>query len=766
MINPQKAVEWYRNKYGESKYSDGEIYQYLQRKYPQYEYPDDNPYVTKQELETPEYEEQNPALWEKILTANFADNFAEDSEWWANAYNKSMAGTIYEIIHGEKKYDVDPTQGWWNEVGQFFVGMASPVDVLGFFGSGAIGSLAGKSLAKNTLRKWAVNSSKELVKKNAAKKGVNSKFLNLLANEAGLETGLSLGMLGATHGTLLEAAKQSSEIEQGLREGFDPWKMTWEGAKHGASNIGTGYAAGYLTKGLMAPKYAKARAAKNPSQQQTITKLTMNPVGQVAAEASVFTTGQVAQQLAMGEPVDTDSFMSGLFMNLGIVGGMRASTKILRRGQSDLTRFTAAKKKFYNDIYGEYNAQKKALKIVEETYTKNGETPPKEIIEKLANLEVEKELSDVVLKEFGTTLKNVNDRMKSLNNKAPEKWTAEERAFVMKNNKIQMNLLYEVYKQMSANKEIAYEAYAKDFGTTKEKLTANDKLIIDKMIENKLAAVEKGDRVLNGLSTGDKNAIKEMNELMGESYDYKITEKNNKFELSVETPNEEKILIGTFDSKKEASNQSAAIKNIIKDKLEGQEVAPEAPSKVTTKVVKETPGEIAPVSEKPVIPIYSQYAKVGDVSKKPVNLRDNKKSTNQVDSEILSEIKDIKKMSTEQRALQDVSETIPMSKVAYEKKIKETNSIFTKKPAGLKPEEIIAQNALLTNKRTSIVKEKRLEDMSQLDRVVVTDYAKKIAREDKSICTSLNMVTELLVKSKKEGKDISTNDIVDIAKFF
>ena len=766
MINPQKAVEWYKNKYGNTNYSDADIYSIVQRKFPQYEYPDDNPYVTKREPETPDYEEQNPGLWEKLLTANFADNFAEDSEWWANAYNKSMAGTVYEIIHGEKKYDVDPTQGWWNEVGQFFVGMASPIDVLGFFGSGAVGSLAGKSLAKNTLRKWAVNSSKELIKKKGALRNVSSKFSNLLANEAGLETGLSLGMLGATHGTLLEAAKQSSEIEQGLREGFDPWKMTWEGAKHGASNIGTGYAAGYLTKGLMAPKYAKARAAKNPSQQQTITKLTMNPVGQVAAEASVFTTGQVAQQLAMGEPVDTDSFMSGLFMNLGIVGGMRASTKILRIGQGDLERFTAAKKKFYKDIKGEHNTQKNALKTVEETYTKNGETPPKEIIEKLASLEVEKELSDVVLKEFGTTLKNVNDRMKLLNNKAPEKWTVEERAFVMKNNKIQMNLLYEVYRQMSANKEIAYEAYAKDFGTTKEKLTANDKLIIDKMIENKLAAVEKGDRVLNGLSTGDKNAIKEMNELMGESYDYKITEKNNKFELSVETPNEEKILIGTFDSKKEASNQSAAIKNIIKDKLEGQEVAPEAPSKVTTKVVKETPGEIAPVSEKPVIPIYSQYAKVGDVSKKPVNLRDNKKSTNQVDSEILSEIKDIKKMSTEQRALQDVSETIPMSKVAYEKKIKETNSIFTKKPAGLKPEEIIAQNALLTNKRTSIVKEKRLEDMSQLDRVVVTDYAKKIAREDKSIGTSLNMVTELLVKSKKEGKDLSTIDIVDIAKFF
>ena len=157
------------------------------------------------------------------------------------------------------------------------------------------------------------NPPKELIKKKGALRNVSSKFSNLLANEAGLETGLSLGMLGATHGTLLEAAKQSSEIAQGLREGFDPWKMTWEGAKHGASNIGTGYAAGYLTKGLMAPKYAKARAAKNPSQQQTITKLTMNPVGQVAAEASVFTTGQVLEQAVAGQPVSVDDFLSGFF---------------------------------------------------------------------------------------------------------------------------------------------------------------------------------------------------------------------------------------------------------------------------------------------------------------------------------------------------------------------------------------------------------------------------------------------------------------------
>ena len=614
------------------------------------------------------------------------------------------------------------------------------------------------------------------------KKGVNSKFLNLLANEAGLETGLSLGMLGATHGTLLEAAKQSSEIEQGLREGFDPWKMTWEGAKHGASNIGTGYAAGYLTKGLMAPKYAKARAAKNPSQQQTITKLTMNPVGQVAAEASVFTTGQVAQQLAMGEPVDTDSFMSSLFMNLGIVGGMRASTKILRRGQSDLTRFTAAKKKFYNDIYGEYNAQKKALKIVEETYTKNGETPPKEIIEKLASLEVEKELSDVVLKEFGTTLKNVNDRMKSLNNKAPEKWTAEERAFVMKNNKIQMNLLYEVYKQMSANKEIAYEAYAKDFGTTKEKLTASQKLIIDKMIENKLATIEKGDRVLNGLATGDKNAIKEMNELMGESYDYKITEKNNKFELSVETPNEEKILIGTFDSKKEASNQSAAIKNIIKDKLEGQEVAPEAPSKVSPEVVKETPGEPAPVSEKPVIPIYGKYSKVGDASKKPVNLRDNKKSDKEVQNEILSEVISIKEKVQKKEIIKD--STLDVTEGELTIKQQNLTNLISKNVKDRAPSEKRLYDLITTGKTESrnastvkgkIVKEVNSKEFlnvyknsNSTEKIILADIVSTILEGNASKVAKqrIDSVVNFVKSMREKNKSLEKITEKDIAEFY
>ena len=103
---------------------------------------------------------------------------------------------------------------------------------------------------------------------------------------------------------------------------------------------------------------------------------------------------------------------------------------------------------------------------------------------------------------------------------------------------------------------------------------------------------------------------------------------------------------------------------------------------------------------------------------------------------ILSELKDVKKRLTEQRALQDVSETIPMSKVAYETKVKESNSLFTKELKELKPEEIKLKKHLSGN--TKLGKDKVLENVSELDRTCIIDYAKKIAREDKNIGSSLN----------------------------
>ena len=154
MINPQKAIEWYKNTYGDNNQSDYDIYESLKKKYKQFDYPE-NPFQDLKEESTPSYEEQDESIWRKLLTYNMADNFAEDSQWAQQAYNKSTAGTIYEIMHGKKKYeDAGEAEGWWDEVGQFFVGLASPVDVISFFGSGAIGGAAAKTIGKSTLKKW------------------------------------------------------------------------------------------------------------------------------------------------------------------------------------------------------------------------------------------------------------------------------------------------------------------------------------------------------------------------------------------------------------------------------------------------------------------------------------------------------------------------------------------------------------------------------------------------------------------------------------
>ena len=133
MINPQQAVQWYKDKYGETPLSDYEIYEKLKDKFKDSDF-GENPYDRK-EKPSLEYEEQDPSMWEKILTYNMADNYAADNEWMAQAYNKSTAGIIHEIMHGKPKYDVGQAEGWLNEAGQFFVGLASPIDMISFFGS-------------------------------------------------------------------------------------------------------------------------------------------------------------------------------------------------------------------------------------------------------------------------------------------------------------------------------------------------------------------------------------------------------------------------------------------------------------------------------------------------------------------------------------------------------------------------------------------------------------------------------------------------------
>ena len=785
MINPQKAIEWYKGKYGDSNQSDYNIYEYLKKKYPKFDYPE-NPFQDLKEETTPPYEEQDPSIWRKLLTYNIADNYADDNKWAQQAYNKSTAGTIYEIMHGKKKYeDAGEAEGWWDEVGQFFVGLASPVDVVSFFGSGAIGSLAAKKLGQSTLKQWALKGSQEMMKKEAAKKGISQQFHKYLAREAGLQSGLSLGMLGATHGTLSEAAKQSSEIAKGQREEFNPWEISWAAAKHGASNVALGSVAGYYTKGLMAPKFAKAMASQEKNFSNKLTRMTMNPVGQVAAEASVFTTGQVLEQAVAGQPVSVDDFLSGFFMNTGIVGGMRAITKPLRLGQYDKDRYAKAKAKFYGELYEPVNTLKKQKKLEKTEHQQKKESlenlneelmkqgvSSEEVVRRLASLDLEKTQSKEAIKEFGKIIEDYNNGLKELSSKKGSELSKEAQAKLIKDVGAIQSILHTVYSDMKNNKELAYEAY-KDL----IKVEA-DKKLVDAMINNKLKGIEKSHKVMNLLLNGDKESISKVKELYGEGFEYKVSGKDGKFELSFESPDGTKVelpnYIKSFTSKESANKVGKSLINKTKEVINKKEA-------ITT---QEGQVSYIPVSPegKPIWIDGKKLIKTGQKSEvdimiaegkaiKPgVNLGDVNQSGKELNANIMTQVVEqaVKPLNEQIEIITPATEGMPMSKPSFEAKLQQSKKVLNKETpiTELSAPEREFSIGQIRNKKTKIVKES-LENMNEIDKVAFVDFAVDYISKNKTDKNQvINEISKFMVHLKESNTDITKIKMKDIASYF
>ena len=629
MINPQKAVEWYKNKYPvlSSNKSDYDIYDEIKNKYSEYEYPTDNPFQIKAELNVPKIEEleekNNPGFIEKVLTANLANAYAGDSDWWAEAYNKSIAGTIYEIKHGTPKYEVDEIdRAWYDEAGQFFVGLMSPIDVLTFFGSGGIGSIAAKKVATEPLKRMAMSGLSKLAGDSTIKKAAATKFGRYLASCAAIESGVSLGTYGAAGAALQDQAQQSVEIKNGQRTERDYLQTTWAATKHGASSLALGSAAGYVTKGLMAPKFAKAKLSTDASFANKITKLTMNPAGQVIAEGSVFGTGQVAERALMGEDIDMDDFLSSIFMNTAVVGGLRASTKVLRIGQDDVSRYKAARNDFYRGIvdpktgkpvkglYKDINNNERqssvakeieSLKSVEKSFTDMNEVAPREILDRLAKLETEAEVSSIVYDTFEKNLKDYNDLLTEFNGKDIKKLPKKTQVKLLKEAGLINNVMYEFFTDMQANRELGYQAYKGDFAKDKP-LTDIHKKQIDKMVDNKVAEYKDVNEMLNAGALNEVESLNKMKKVYGDGFEVsvlKIGEGN--FEPILKTPEGSKIKLAEhfkgIKTEKEAKNIASGLNNVYKKVITGENVGINKALGITEKNVEYIP--IDAITNKP-----------------------------------------------------------------------------------------------------------------------------------------------------------------------
>ena len=245
MIDVQSLVQAAKDKYPAhyAGMDDEQIYHVVRKRYPNLEWPESSPYDVDREVnpnkETLDASKQDPSpsAWEKIALAGLPEVWADKHDWAKKAYNHSMAGLAYQMMHGKTKYTPKEYEApIWEDALGFFVGLVSPLDVGLFVGSGGIGSAVGKKVGEKTVAKWIRNS----IGKNATAKIRDKAFKAEVIGMAGLESGFGLGTYGAVGGALGEAARQS---EEGL-EDFDYGKIIGESAKAFTSGAIIGAASG------------------------------------------------------------------------------------------------------------------------------------------------------------------------------------------------------------------------------------------------------------------------------------------------------------------------------------------------------------------------------------------------------------------------------------------------------------------------------------------------------------------------------------------
>ena len=809
MINPQKAVNWYKSRYNTIGESDYDIYEKVKRIYTkdkngnEYQYPQNPFQMPASQIVPPEEEiekNNNPGFFEKILTANLSDAFAEDGNWWANAYNNSIAGTIYQIMHGETKYESEAVpQAWYNEAGQFFAGLVSPIDILTFLGSSGIGGAVAKKAASGPLKNLATKGFSQMLQNaganRATRKAIAGGFHRFLATGAGIESGISLATYGVAGGALQDAAQQSIEIKDGLRTERDYLQTVVNATKHGASSLALGSAAGFVTKGLMAPKFAKAKMASDATFANKITRLTMNPAGQVVAEGALFGTGQLAERALMGEQVNLDDWLSSIFMNTAVVGGLRASLKPLRLGQNDVTRYKEAKRQFYGDIYekagfkvkkgpdskqfdllkvgekGELSTRYEKLENIERQLANSGIAAPEALIKEKAKIEAEARGVFTSIPEFEKNLSTYEKKLKNIDN-IPKlnsrKERVKARAELLKDFGYINNTLYAIYKEMRASVD---KFFKPEELSTKEKRAG-----IEKELDRKIKSLEDVNEMVNLGALNDPKIGKKMRQKFAASFDVSVKEVKNKegeivYEPVLTTPKGNTIETGI---RTEGRNEAYNLGDKLRQDYQQELLKERVPAKQKDKKVTEETKELK--LEEEAIPGIPEFESPGiefvvSSKDKPVGAKDAPvKTVNEgIDFLIASE----KERQKKEFELQSISEKIPMSKSVLNTKIAEKDSIsqlkkkknesfekfkerIKKENKDLTKEEIVLAEIKESDKPTGKLIRKILNRDTDYEASALVGYAKDRLSGD--IGRAKADITSGVIKNPK-------NALIEIARF-
>ena len=395
MINPEKAVKIMKEEYPILRLmqkSDHDIYEDAMQRYPDLEFAP-NPYIeptyksqvvsnmSKKDINEADH---SPDAFKKLLSMyNLADKYAETGlfqesmpwlgltpEFFQNASNENLSGLIYSMKEGKLKHNVgDYEQGLWEDVAQFFVGIANPVDLLAFGGSGGVGGVLAKKWGQSLLTKKFITNS---IAGSFRHKLANNPATLLMA-ESIAGGGIGLGSYMAAAGSIGETSKQSIEIKNPEfakqrfgdqyieRDEYNVGDIVKTGVAHGSE----GAALGMVTAGtgkFIGNRFRSIRKATDSKFIKKSAKL-LNIPTQVAVEALEFATIPYAFH---GGPESAKQFYRDYIHSLGIIGPLKASTAFFRSSHSEI-------KEHMNAVKTQLNAKKKALSQSEKSIknTKN-----------------------------------------------------------------------------------------------------------------------------------------------------------------------------------------------------------------------------------------------------------------------------------------------------------------------------------------------------------------------------------------------------------
>ncbi len=327
-------------------------------------------------LENTETDPQSIASW--FLTSDFIpESFKEEGfmgispEFFREAYNNSMAGTAYKALHGKDYWEVDDYDpAWYSQMGQFIVGMASPLELGTILFTGAIGK-GTSALFKNTIFGG------RLLEKGVAT-SIASKYpkMGTLAQntlDGALTTGIGGSGYAAAHALTQNVAQQRMLV--GDAEGRGIGKINVRDALTAASDeflhsLPVFATAGGLTHGMMASIYGYAGAyMAEGTLGKKLTQAVTNPTARYGSESLMFTTLPAMMGDEDAPKLGTPEWWQNLGTDLVLAAGLRLGGKMVEGKDIDAYRFLSNEIKLENKL--NKNINKSVSSVINEIDSKD-----------------------------------------------------------------------------------------------------------------------------------------------------------------------------------------------------------------------------------------------------------------------------------------------------------------------------------------------------------------------------------------------------------